>query len=90
MSAACGIPVVRTRWSYHALLQMLDLLYFSWLDRRGPVAGSVEDMSASRRGMAGALMRSGARAVACLAWGEARLLSALPGGCGHFSCVRKA
>jgi SAM-dependent methyltransferase len=90
MSATCGIPVVRTRWSYHVLLQVLDLLYFSWLARRGPVAGSVEDMSASRRGVAGALMRSGARTVACLAWGEARLLRALPGGCGHFSCVRKA
>jgi SAM-dependent methyltransferase len=88
MSAACGIPVVRTRWSYHVLLQVLDLLYFSWLDRRGPVGGSVEDMSASRRGVAGALMRTAARTVACLAWGEARLLRALPGGCGHFSCVR--
>ena len=90
MSALCGMPVMRMHWSYHVLLQVLDLLYFSWLDRRGPVSGSVEDMSASRRGVAGAVMRTGARAVACVAWSEARLLRALPGGCGHFSCVRSA
>jgi SAM-dependent methyltransferase len=90
MSLASGLPVLRTRWSYHVLLQVLDLLYFSWLDLRGPVSGSVEDMSASRRGLAGAVMRTGSRAVACLAWGEARLMRALPGGCGHFTCQRIA
>ena len=89
IAAACGLPVVRTRCSYHALLQVLDLLYFSWLDWRGPVTGSVEDMSASRPGVAGALMRTAARMVACVAWGEARLLRALPAGCGHFSSVRR-
>src|SRR5712664_294024 len=44
MAAACELPVVRTRWSYHFLLQVIDLAYFSWLDMRGPVSGSVEDM----------------------------------------------
>src|SRR2546430_5048113 len=48
MAAACGLSVTRTRWSYHATLQVLDLLYFSWLDMRGPVRGSVEDLSAER------------------------------------------
>ena len=89
MAAAAGLPVIRTRWSYHFVLQVLDLLYFSWLDLRGPVSGSVEDMSAERHGVAGSVMRGVSRAVATTAWGEARLLRALPGGCGHFTCVRQ-
>jgi SAM-dependent methyltransferase len=88
MAAACGLPVVRTRWSYHVLLQALDLVYFSWLDRRGPVTGSVEDMSATRNGAIGQLMRAASRTVASAAWTEARLLRAMPGGCGHFTCER--
>jgi len=89
MAAACGLPVVKTRWSYHFMLQALDLLYFSWLDLRGPVSGSVEDMSAARGGVAGAVMRGASRAVATAAWGEARLLRGLSGGCGHFTCRRE-
>ncbi len=90
MSGACGLRVVRARWSYHILLQALDLAYFSWLDLRGPVSGSVEDMSAERRGLSGALMRTASRAVASAAWAEARALRAVPGGCGHFTCERAA
>jgi SAM-dependent methyltransferase len=89
MAARCGVPVTGTRWSYHGLLQVLDVAYFSWLDVRGPVAGSVEDMSAERRGPVGALMRGASRAVATAAWGEARMLRGLPGGCGHFTCRRQ-
>ena len=90
MTAAQGLPVTQTRWSYHALLQVLDVVYFSWLDRRGPVNGSVEDMAVLRGGVAGALMRGATMSVATLAWAEARALRALPGGCGHFTCVRAA
>ncbi|HET7379929.1 MAG TPA: class I SAM-dependent methyltransferase [Gaiellales bacterium] len=86
MAASCGLPVTRRRWSYHALLQVLDVAYFSWLDRRGPVSGSVEDMAASRRGVAGAAMRAASASVATAAWYEARALRGLPGGCGHFTC----
>jgi SAM-dependent methyltransferase len=89
MAEECGLPVVRTRWSYHLMLQVLDLAYFSWLDWRGPVSGSVEDMSSRRGGVSGAVMRGVSRVVATTAWGEARLLRGLPGGCGHFSCVRR-
>ena len=89
MAGACGLPVVRTRWSYHALLQVLDIGYFSWLDRRGPVSGSVEDMSSQRRGVVGAVMRAASRAVATTAWGEARVFRGVPGGCGHFTCLRR-
>jgi SAM-dependent methyltransferase len=88
MAAARGLPVSRTRWSYHALLQVLDVAYFSWLDWRGPVRGSVEDMAVSRPGAVGGLMRGATMTVASVAWSEARLLRALPGGCGHFTCVR--
>ena len=88
LAAGCGLPVTRTRWSYHFLLQALDLAYFSWLDMRGPVSGSVEDMAAERRGVGGAVMRAGAATVSTLAWSEARLLRSLPGGCGHFTCAR--
>jgi 2-polyprenyl-3-methyl-5-hydroxy-6-metoxy-1,4-benzoquinol methylase len=90
MAAQCGLPVTRTRWSYHLTLQVLDLLYFTWLDRRGPVGGSVEDMSAARSGLGGRVMRGVSRAVATTAWFEARALRGLPGGCGHFTCVRAA
>ena len=90
MAASCGLHVVKTRWSYHFGLQIVDLLYFSWLDWCGPVSGSVEDISAHRRGVAGAVMRGVTRAVAASAWSEARLLRGLPGGCGHFTCRRVA
>jgi len=89
MAASRGLPVTRTRWSYHAMLQVLDLVYFSWLDVRGPVSGSVEDISAGRRGIVGGLMRGVSKAVATAAWGEARLLRRLAGGCGHFTCRRE-
>ena len=88
LAATCGLQVTRTRWSYHALLQVLDVLYFSWLDLRGPVAGSVEDTSASRHGIVGFLMRSATVAAATSALGEARLLRAFSGVCGHFTCVK--
>lgn len=88
MASSCGLRLVRSRWSYHFLLQALDLVYFSWLDWRGPVSGSVEDISSSRRGALGALMRSATRVTATAAWAEARLLRRLPGGCGHFTCVK--
>jgi SAM-dependent methyltransferase len=88
MAAEHGLRPERTRWSYHVLLQVLDILYFTWLDWRGPVHGSVEDMAVSRKGIVGASMRAATMAVSSLAWGEARLLRRIPGGCGHFTCVR--
>ena len=88
LAAFCGLPVTATRWSYHFVLQVLDILYFTWLDWRGPVSGSVEDMAAAREGIVGSLMRAVSMTVATLAWGEATLLAHLPGGCGHFTCTR--
>jgi SAM-dependent methyltransferase len=88
LAASCGLPVTTTRWSYHVLLQVLDVLYFTWLDWRGPVSGSVEDMAAEQRGLVGGLMRAASMSVATVAWGEARLLAPWPGGCGHFACAR--
>jgi SAM-dependent methyltransferase len=88
LASRTGLPVATSKWSYHFLLQVLDILYFSWLDWHGHVSGSVEDMAARRPGAVGALMRIASNAVACLAWTEARLLQALPGGCGHFMSVK--
>src|SRR5260370_27779655 len=88
MASACGLRVVRPRWRYHGFLQVLDVAYFSWLDWRGPVTGSVEDMSASRRGMVGHLMRAASRIVASAAWGEAPPLRAPPRGFGLFHFQR--
>ena len=88
MADAAGLRLERRRWSYHGILQVADVLYFSWLDTRGPVGGSVEDMAATRQGVAGAAMRVATGSVASLAWMEASLLRALPGGCGHFTCIR--
>jgi len=48
----------------------------------------VEDMAAGRHGVLGSAMRGASMTVATLAWGEARLMRALPGGCGHFTCTR--
>ena len=87
MAADCGLPVIRRRWTYHGLLQALDLTYFSWLDIRAPVTGSVDDMAVGRGGAVGAFMEAGAMSVSTLAWSEARLLRVLPGGCGHFTCA---
>lgn len=88
LASSCGFRLVRSRWSYHFLLQALDLVYFSWLDLRGPVSGSVEDMSSSRPGVLGKLMRFAMRVIATTAWTEARLFRAVPGGCGHFTCFK--
>src|SRR5256712_3658997 len=88
MAAGVGVPVIETRWSYHLALQVLDPLYFSWLDLRRPVSRSVEDMSAARGGVAGSLMPAVSRAVATTAWGGARVLRAPPGGCGSFTLPR--
>jgi len=48
----------------------------------------VEDMASARGGFSGALVRAVSKTVATLAWTEARLLRALPGGCGHFTSLR--
>src|SRR5256885_3338611 len=79
LAASCGLPVTKRRWSYHGLLQVLDVAHFSWLDRRGPVSGSVEDMAAERRGIAGAAMRGGSALGATAAWDEARAPRGPPG-----------
>jgi SAM-dependent methyltransferase len=88
LASKAGLPVEAARWSYHVLLQVLDVLYFTWLDWRGPVGGSVEDMASARRGVTGAVLRWVTMSVASVAWAEARLLRALPGGCGHFTSRR--
>jgi len=90
LTDACGLPVRRARWSYHLLYQVGDLLYYTWLDRRGRMPGSIEDMAAGRRGWTGGALRAAVATAARLGWFEARLLRALPGGCGHFTSWRRS
>src|SRR3984893_2673737 len=88
MAAASGLPVVRTRWSYHHLFSMIDVLFFLLADLRGPLASSVEDAVAGRRGMLGHSLRGLKGAVAALGWYEGRLFRGWTGACGHFTSRR--
>jgi SAM-dependent methyltransferase len=88
LAAASGLPVVHTRWSYHHLFSLIDVIFFVLADLRGPLATSVEDAVAARRGVLGHPMRGLKGLVAALGWYEARLFRGLPGACGHFTSRR--
>ena len=88
MAAASGLPVVRTRWSYHHIFSLIDVLFFLLADLRGPLATSVEDAVADRRGMLGHSLRGLKGVVAALGWYEARLFQSRTGACGHFTSRR--
>ena len=88
MATAAGLEVRRVRWSFHPLFALVDILYYVWLDLRGPVGHSVEDGLAQRRGPARTGLTALARVVAALGWYESRLLRRMPGACGHYTCVR--
>src|SRR6202165_2502517 len=88
MSAAEGIPVRSVQWSFHWLYSMVDIGYFSFLDLRGPATTSVEDYLATKRDVAGALLRGVKNVAAAFGWYESRLLRRVPSGVGHFSCTR--
>jgi SAM-dependent methyltransferase len=89
MAAEAGLPVRRVRWSFHPLFALVDVLYYGWLDVRGPVAGSVEDMLARRGGRSARLLTVFKDVVAAAGWYESRLLQSFVGACGHFTCIRQ-
>jgi SAM-dependent methyltransferase len=89
MAEAAGLPVRRVRWSFHPLFALVDVLYYRWLDIRGPVSGSVEDMLAHRTGLAAFALTLLKRVVASAGWYESRVLRWLPGACGHFTSIRR-
>ena len=82
------LEVVRVRYSSHPLLTFADVAYYLYLDARGGAARSLDDELAEARGPRAAVMRGLKAAVATTGWWESRLLSRLPGACGHFTCKR--
>jgi SAM-dependent methyltransferase len=88
LATASGLPVVRTRWSYHHLFALIDVLFFLLADLRGPLSTSVEDAVAGRRGALGHSLRALKGLVAALGWYEARLFRRRTGACGHFTSRR--
>jgi len=88
MAGSVGLPVQRVRWSFHPLFALIDVLYYCWLDLRGPVGHSVEDMVADHPDQPALRRLKGI--IASIGWYESRLLRRLPGACGHFTCIRLA
>jgi SAM-dependent methyltransferase len=89
MAGEVGLPVHGVRWSFHPLFALVDVLYYRWLDLRGPVSGSVEDTLARRKGLTARALTVLKGAVASAGWYESRLLQWVPGACGHFTCIRR-
>ena len=85
LAAASSLPVTRVRWSYHHLFSLIDVLYFSVLQRRGGVSMSVEDYVSARRGWASGPIRAAWKVVSAIGWYEARAFRWMRGACGHFT-----
>jgi len=86
LAGSVRLPVQRVRWSFHPLFALVDVLYYCWLDLRGPVGHSVEDMVADHPGRPA--LRGLKGVIASMGWYESRLLRRLVGACGHFTCIR--
>jgi SAM-dependent methyltransferase len=90
LAAQHSLPVTRVRWSYHYLFSLIDVLYYTFLQRRGGMSISAGDFVSSRRGWAAAPMRAVWGMVSALGWYEARAFRWMRGECGHFTCLRRA
>jgi len=86
LTGSVGLPVQRVRWSFHPLFALVDVLYYCWLDLRGPVGHSVEDIVADHPDQP--VLRGLKGVIASVGWYESRLLRRVVGACGHFTCVR--
>jgi len=84
-----SLPVIRVRWSYQYLFSLIDVLYFSYFQRRGGMTTSAEDYVTTRRGWGAAPMRLAWSAFSALGWYEARAFRWTRGACGHFTCRKK-
>jgi SAM-dependent methyltransferase len=89
LASAHSIPVTRVRWSYHHFFSLIDVLYFSYLQRRGGVSTSVEDYVSTQRGWGAAPMRAAWKLVSAMGWYEARAFRWMTGACGHFTCRKQ-
>ncbi len=84
-----GLELVRVRWSYHHLFALFDVLYFTFLDLRGPVSSSVEDYVVGRAGWHSLPLRAIWALITATGWYESRAFRWMKGGCGHFTCRRR-
>jgi SAM-dependent methyltransferase len=89
LAAETSLPVIRVRWSYHHVFSLIDVIYFSYLQRRGGVSTSVADYVSTRRGWSAAPLRTAWSAVSALGWAEARTFRWMRGACGHFTCRKQ-
>jgi ubiquinone/menaquinone biosynthesis C-methylase UbiE len=84
-----GFELMRVRWSYHHLFALFDVVYFTFLDLRGPVSSSVEDFVVGRSGWMSRPLRVVWATVTAMGWYEARAFRWMKGGCGHFTCRKR-
>ena len=89
LAAETLLPVSRVRWSYHHVFSLIDVIYFSYLQRRGGGNTSVADYVSTRRGWSAAPLRTAWSAVSALGWAEARTFRWMRGACGHFTCRKQ-
>jgi SAM-dependent methyltransferase len=89
LAAAAGFDVARVRYSSHPLLTFADVAYYLYLDARGGASRSLDDQLAEATTPRAAVMRALKAGVAAMGWWESRLLSKLPGACGHFTMTRE-
>jgi len=88
--AELGFHIHRNRWSGHAVNQVVDVAYFSWIDWRGrQVTTSVESyLNDAPPGMVPWLVNAAKSSVAVASYYESRLLVKVPGSGVHLLCCK--
>jgi SAM-dependent methyltransferase len=87
-ASAARLPVEHVRWSHHHVFALVDVVFFSIVEWRGPLKTSVEDAVASTRGPLRTIAGGLKGLVAAVGWGEARAFAWMKGACGSYLCVR--
>jgi ubiquinone/menaquinone biosynthesis C-methylase UbiE len=85
-----GFQIKRSRWSGHAVNQVVDVAYFTWIDWRGrQVTTSVESyLNDAPPGMIPWLVNAAKSSVAVASYYESRLLINVPGSGVHLLCEK--
>jgi len=84
-----GFRIVDRRWTAHFVYQLADVLYFTWLNKRGNgITYSVEGYLEVARPSVRRSVVFGAKAlIACMSYLESSIFHWLPAGFGHLTCV---
>lgn len=87
-----GLGVVNGRWSGHAVNQVVDVAYFTWLGLRGKnLSTSVEGyLATAEPGFWSQLVGATKAAIAVASYLESRLLAGVPGLGVHLTCYKKS